>query len=243
MLNLLWIIHTLSAASLGINIYPYCWENIWNFLIDNNLSIFVHWHDLFIYVHKKGKYNTWSLLSLFYNFLTWLNYMLLYFELVNERFVCRKRKWSLLSKQNWMVWWGLYILVDPLCEVNLRDTWAWHNRVPVKIIMTDNCLTIYFCYTHDPETVLNASGCIEAILLPLSHSKRAMLAFRSSANWSNYKSIRLSSVINIISICIAKYFSTWSKTGNFVAIFIEETIAYTSSIELFCQNAEERGTG
>lgn len=167
----------------------------------------------------------------FYNFLTWLNYMLWYFELVNDRFVCRKWKWSFLSKQNRMVWWGLYILVDPLCEVNLRDTWAWHNRVSVKIIMTDNCLTIYFCYTHDPETVLNASGCIEAILLPLSHSKRAMLALRSSANWSNYKSIRF---ISVISIIIAKYFSTWSKTGNFVAIFIEESIADTSSIELFC---------
>lgn len=36
--------------------------------------------------------------------------------------------------------------------------------------------------TYDFETVRNARGCMDAILLPLSHKRRAILAFLISAN-------------------------------------------------------------
>lgn len=36
--------------------------------------------------------------------------------------------------------------------------------------------------TYDPETVRKAAGCMEVMWFPLSHSRRAMLAFRSSAS-------------------------------------------------------------
>lgn len=135
-------------------------------------------------------------------------------------FLPNRIEWS----EEGCTFWSIHFVMST-CGIFEHGTTGFLTKWSLRII----CDTLYFYYTHDPEIVLNAAGCIEAILLPLSQSKRAMLALRSSANWSGNKKGTVNKNIGN-----ASYFNTWSKASKFVAIFIEETIAYTSSIELFC---------